>query len=75
MRGVADAKLRQQRARCVATRDHERVGRRPSTSGFSAGVQHELLPRVSASVGYFRRINGNFFVLDNEALGRRDFTE
>src|SRR5213083_242818 len=50
-------------------------GVRPSNWEFSAGVQHEILPRVSASVGFFRRINGNFFVLDNEALGRPDFTE
>ena len=50
-------------------------GVRPSNWEFSAGVQHELLPRVSASIGYFRRINGNFFVLDNEALARGDFTE
>ena len=50
-------------------------GRRPSNWEFSLGVQHEIVPRVSASVGYFRRINGNFFVLDNEALGARDFTE
>jgi hypothetical protein len=50
-------------------------GRRPSNWEFSLGLQHEIVPRVSASVGYFRRINGNFFVLDNEALGPRDFTE
>jgi hypothetical protein len=50
-------------------------GVRPSNWELSVGAQHQLLPRISAAVGYFRRINGNFFVLDNEALGRGDFTE
>jgi len=30
---------------------------------------------VSATFGYFRRINGNFWVTDNEALSAADFTE
>ncbi len=42
---------------------------------FSGGVQHEIIPRLSASVGYFRRVYGNFNLLDNEALSRSDFTE
>src|SRR5678815_4414420 len=50
-------------------------GVRPYNWEFSASVQQELLPRLSATVGYFRRIQGNFYVQDNEALSRNDFTE
>jgi hypothetical protein len=34
-----------------------------------------LAPRISANFGYFRRIVGNFNVVDNEALGPNDFTQ
>ena len=50
-------------------------GERPWNWEFSAGVQHEIVPRVSASFGWFRRIQGNFFITDNEAFGRGDFTQ
>jgi hypothetical protein len=50
-------------------------GVRPYNWEFSASVQQQIVPRVSVSLGYFRRILGNFYVLDNEALGPNDFTQ
>jgi carboxypeptidase family protein len=50
-------------------------GVRPWNWEFSAGVQQEIAPRVSASIAYFRRIYGNFYITDNEALGPNDFTQ
>jgi hypothetical protein len=41
---------------------------------FSAGVQHELMPRVALDVGYFRRAWAHFQVTDNLLVGPEDFT-
>jgi hypothetical protein len=41
---------------------------------FSAGVQHELMPRVALDVGYFRRAWAHFQVTDNLLVGPEDYT-
>ena len=48
-------------------------GVRPYDWQFSASVQQQLLPRVSAEIGFSRRWWGNFTVTDNRAIGPQDF--
>ena len=48
-------------------------GIRPYDWQFSASVQQQVLPRVSAEIGYSRRSWGNFTVTDNRAIGPQDF--
>ena len=48
-------------------------GRREYTWGFMAGVQHELLPRVSAEVNYNRRMYRNLVVTQNRATTAADY--
>ena len=48
-------------------------GNRETNWEFSAGVQHEVAPRVSVDVGYFRRIWKNFRVTDDLSLAPTDF--
>jgi len=49
-------------------------GHRGWSQEFSASVQHEIVPRLSVDVGYFRRWYGNFTVVDNLAVSPADFT-
>jgi hypothetical protein len=44
-------------------------GKREYDWQFALGVQHEILPRVSAEVTYNRRWYGNFYTTDNINLG------
>jgi hypothetical protein len=48
-------------------------GVRPFDWQFSTSVQQEIVPRVSAEIGYSRRSWGNFTVTDNLAVGPQDF--
>ncbi len=48
-------------------------GVRPYNWEFSASVQQEVMPRVSVSASYFRRIRGNFWVEDNELVSPSDY--
>ena len=48
---------------------------RPYNWEFSAGVQHELMPRMSVNASYFRRIYGNFTATDNVLVGASDYIE
>jgi hypothetical protein len=47
---------------------------RPYNWEFSAGVQHELMPRMSVNAAYFRRIYGNFTATDSVLVGPNDYT-
>jgi hypothetical protein len=47
-------------------------GKRNFNWEFSAGVQRELVPRVSADFTYFRRWYGNFVLVDDLAIGPAD---
>jgi hypothetical protein len=50
-------------------------GKRGYSWQYSAGVQQELMARVSAEVSYFRRTYGNFNVIDDRARAATDFDQ
>ena len=49
-------------------------GNRPYQWEFSTSVQQELAARVSLNVGYYRRVLGNFTVIDDLSLSPDDFS-
>jgi len=50
-------------------------GVRPSDWQFGASVQHEILPRTSVEVGYYRRWFQGFLVTDNLASTPADYAQ
>jgi hypothetical protein len=50
-------------------------GVRPADWQIGASVQHEIAPRTSLEVGYYRRWFQNFFVYDNVLLDAGDFDQ
>jgi hypothetical protein len=49
-------------------------GTRPYNWSMGVGVQHEILPRVSATVTFNRNWWGNWYVVDNQATTAADYT-
>ena len=49
-------------------------GTRPDNWSMGFGVQHEVLPRVSATVTYNRNWWGNWYVVDNRSTVNSDYT-
>jgi hypothetical protein len=50
-------------------------GKRAYNWQFSTGVQHEILPRISVDVSYWRTTFGNFSVIDDRSISPADFDE
>ncbi len=50
-------------------------GVRPSDWNVGVSVEHQVLPRASVEVGYFRRWFDGFTVVDNVGVGEADFLQ
>ncbi|HJZ77946.1 MAG TPA: carboxypeptidase regulatory-like domain-containing protein [Vicinamibacterales bacterium] len=50
-------------------------GKRPYTWDLGVAVQHEVAPRIGATIGYYRRWFGNFYTLDNTLTAASDYTQ
>jgi hypothetical protein len=48
-------------------------GKRRNNWEFSTSITHELMPRMSADVAYFRRVQGNYTLTDNRDLTPADY--
>ena len=49
-------------------------GKRPYNWELGVSVQQQVAPRVGVTVGYFRRVFGNFYTLDNTLTAASDYT-
>ena len=49
-------------------------GSRPNNWSLGLSVQHEVVPRVSVTVGYKRNWWGNWYVVDNRSTSLEDYT-
>jgi hypothetical protein len=47
--------------------------KRPNEWELGASVQHELMPRIGVTAGYYRRWFGNFYTLDNTLTAASDY--
>ena len=74
--GRADAGIPQAVLDYCAAADQNLIsgwGKREFDWQYGIGVQHELLPRVSAEATYNRRWYGNFYLTDNLNLVKEDY--
>jgi len=47
--------------------------KRPNEWELGAAIQHELMPRIGVTAGYYRRWFGNFYTLDNTLTSASDY--